>query len=335
MKKLRVAVAAALSLTVLAACSPEAEESPAPLASVSETESPSAEPSASPSPEESPSPAVTPATDLSAIQVSDTDVPEISFDAPWAIASTTSRVLRPSEGGQRLTADSVVTLNYVGVNGTTGEVFDSSYERGAPSVFSLSNVVAGFRLGLSGQTVGSRVLVGMPSSDGYPEGNQDGSIQPGDSLLFVIDIISANFEEVTGEPVAPVEGMPEVTEDDEGAPVATIDTEAEAPEELQVAPLIAGPGAEVTADSVIQVKYRSWVWDTGEPFEDAWAPQSGRLSGLIEGWRQGLEGQTAGSRVLLVVPPELAYPEGRTTSPALPPDQTLVYVIDILDVQNS
>ncbi|NLE98371.1 MAG: peptidylprolyl isomerase, partial [Propionibacterium sp.] len=257
-----------------------------------------------------------------------------TFESPWGIASTTTRVLRPSDGTQQLTQDSVVTMHYVGINGTTGEIFDSSYERGTAWTTALATVIPGFRLGLEGQSVGSRVLIGMPSSDGYPEGNQDGSINPGDSLLFVIDIISANFEEVTGEPVEPVEGMPSVTEDNEGVPEATIDTAAEPPAELQVAPLVEGPGAAVTSESVIQVKYRSWVWASGEVFEDAWAPQSGRLEGLIDGWRQGLEGQTAGSRVLLVVPPELAYPEGRTTAPSIEPDQTLVYVIDILDVQN-
>ncbi len=337
---MRTAALAVLSVAVLGACSPSAEESssPSPSPAASDTAaSPSPSPSASeasPSPEPSPSPSVSPSTDLSAIEVSDEDVPEVTFEAPWGIASTTTRVLRPSEGTQKLNKDSVVTVNYVGVNGTTGEVFDSSYEAGSPVTFALANVVPGFRLGLDGQTVGSRVLIGMPSSDGYPEGNQDGSIKPGDSLLFVVDIVSANFEEATGEAVPPVEGLPAVTEDDEGAPTVTIDSSQQPPAELQVAPLIKGPGEAITAESMIQVKYRSWVWSTGEVFEDAWAPQSGQLAGLIEGWKQGLVGQTAGSRVMLVVPPALAYPEGRTTAPALQPDQTLVYVIDVLDVQN-
>ena len=52
---------------------------------------------------------------------------------------------------------------------------------------------------------------------------------------------------------------------------------------------------------------------TGEMLEDAWRPQQGPLDSLIEGWKQGLEGQTAGSRVMLVIPPELAYPDGSPT----------------------
>jgi len=278
---------------------------------------------------------VQPSTDLEGITVTDGAKPEVKFKAPWAIKETTTKVLKPSNGKQKLTQDSVVTVNYVGVNGSTGKVFDSSYESGSPLTFALGQVVPGFRKGLDGQTVGSRVLIGMPSADGYPEGNADGSIKPGDSLLFVVDIVSANFEEATGEEQPPVEGMPPVSVDAKGVPTAKIDTNAQVPGELKKATLIKGAGTEVTAKSVVQVKYRSWKWADGKEFEEAWAPQTGRLSGLIEGWKKGLVGATAGSRVLLVVPPALAYPDGRTTAPALEPGQTLVYVIDILDVQNS
>lgn len=341
-RSLRVFAAGALSLAMLTACSSGEEESPAPSESVADPSSgastdpgqdPSSEPEASPSDDQS-GLDVIPAEDLSAITVSDDDVPEVSFEAPWAIESTTAEVLRPAEGSQQVSEDSVVTINYVGVNGTTGEIFDSSYEAGQPVTMSLAQVITGFRTGLDGQTVGSRVLVGMPSSDGYEQGTEDGSIQPGDSLVFVIDILGANFEEAVGEEVPPVEGMPTVS-DEGGEPQATIDTAQEPPAELQTATLIQGPGAEVTEESMIQVRYKSWVWASGEPFEESWAPQTGQLAGLIEGWRQGLVGQTAGSRVLLVVPPELAYPEGRAQEPTLEAGQTLVYVIEILDVQNS
>ena len=337
-KPLSIALAAMTSLCLLTACSSSGEDTsptPQPSASVSTSPSAAASPSVSPTPSAEPSVSVKPATDLSAITVSDDKTPKVSFTAPWAISSTTTKVLKPSKGTQKLNQQSVVTVNYVGVNGSTGKVFDSSYDSGAPLTFALGQVVPGFRLGLDGQTVGSRVLIGMPSSDGYPEGNQDGSIKPGDSLLFVVDILSANFEEATGEQQPAVEGMPTVTVDGKGVPTAKVDTKAKAPTDLKAATLIKGPGAAVTAQSVVQVKYRSWTWADGKAFEDAWAPQTGRLSGLIEGWKQGLVGATAGSRVLLVVPPALAYPEGRTTSPALQPGQTLVYVIDILDVQNS
>ncbi len=307
----------------MTACGTDAE--PAPAASESVTTS--APPSVEPSDSASPIPSVTPSTDLSAITVSDTDQPEVTIPTPWGIDKTQSEVLRPG-GDQMLNKDSTATLNYVGLNGRTGEIFDSSYERGAPATLPLQGVVPGFAEGLTGQSVGSRVLIAMPSEQGYADGNPGAGIEKGDSILFVVDIISANFEEAAGEDVAPAAGLPAVTMNGD-APEIAIPEGATKPTELVVQPLIKGTGAPVTATSSIQVKYRSWEWDTGAIVEDAWRPQQGPLADLIEGWRTGLEGQPIGSRVMLVVPPELAYPDG-SPDIELEAGKTLVYLIDVL-----
>lgn len=324
-----VALAAIAGLG-LAACGtpdtdPDAEVTAEPTPSVSqtagETEPPTAEPA----------PSITPSTDLDAIEVSEGDVPELTIPVPWGIDETRTKVL--VEGGEQLLSESsTATLNYAGYNGRTGEVFDSSWERGAPATFPLQGVVPGFSKGLTGQAVGSRVLIAMPSEDGYAQGNPGAGIEVGDTIVFIVDILSANFDEATGEEVAPAEGLPAVTLND-GVPELATPT-GEAPAELVVQPLVTGTGPAVTATSTIQVKYRSWVWATGELLEDAWQPQQGPLNTLIEGWKQGLVGQSVGSRVMLVIPPELAYPDGDTTA-GLEPGQVLVYVIDILHASES
>ncbi|GAA4903060.1 FKBP-type peptidyl-prolyl cis-trans isomerase [Tessaracoccus lubricantis] len=327
------------SLITLSACGNDAttsEPEVTPTESVSAEPSPEVSPSASesPEPEESPTPTVEPSADLSGVEVVDGDVPEVKLPAPWGIESTQTKVLKEGTSAQTLTDTSVVTINYMGVNGTTGEVFDSSFERGEPATFSLEQVVPGFQKGLSGQKVGSRVLIGMVPEDGYAEGNPGAGIDPGTSLVFLVDIISANFSEAVGEAVPPAEGMPAVAMTD-GKPEVTIPAGVPAPTELRAQPLIKGPGAAVTAESTVQVQYRAFNYADGSMWQDAWAPQSGQLSTLIEGWKQGLVGQTAGSRVLLVVPPALAFPDGLPeATPPLEAGQTLVYVIDILDVQN-
>lgn len=296
------------------------------------TEPASPDPSASASASASPSPSISPSPDLSAVTVSDAEPPVVTVPAPWGIASTQTKVLKEG-GSQKVGEDATVTINYIGVNGTTGDVFDSSYERGSAATFALDEVITGFKLGLTGQSVGSQVLIGMPSSDGYPEGTSTGSISPGDSLVFFVEILSASFDEATGEVVTPEAGLPSVTVTDDG-PTISIPEGATAPSELVVQPLIKGPGAAVTAESSIEVKYRSWVFADGSLFEDAWVAQTGQLDNLIEGWKQGLVGQTSGSRVLLIVTPAQAYPDGvPTATPSLAAGQTLVYVIDILDVQ--
>ncbi|MHA7860736.1 FKBP-type peptidyl-prolyl cis-trans isomerase [Tessaracoccus sp. Y36] len=331
-----VGIASLITLSACGSADPTTEPEVSPSASVSAEPSAEASPSveASPSAEESPQPTITPSADLSAVEVVDGDVPEVKIPAPWGIEKTQADVLKEGESAQALTDTSVVTINYMGVNGTTGEVFDSSYERGEPATFSLEQVVPGFQKGLSGQKVGSRVLIGMVPEDGYGEGNPGAGIEAGTSLVFLVDIISSNFSEAVGEEVPPAEGMPTVTMKD-GKPEIVVPAGVAAPTELRAQPLITGPGAAITAESTVQVQYRAFNYADGTIWQDAWAPQSGKLSSLIEGWKQGLVGKTAGSRVLLVVPPALAFPDGLPeATPPLEAGQTLVYVIDILDVQN-
>ncbi len=324
--------AGAMSLSACSAPETSAEPSAAPSASPSSPAATAGDAAASPTPAETsptptPAPAVDPSSDLEALQVSEGDNPEVTIPAPWGIDQTRTKVLRPG-GDQLLTKTSVVTLNYKGVNARTGEVFDSSYERGEAATFPLQNVIPGFAKGLEGQAVGSRVLIAIPSEDGYSTGNEGAGIAVGDTIVFVVDIISANLQEATGEEVAPEPGLPTV-QMQAGKPELSF-PDGPAPTELRAQPIIKGERAEVTAGAEIQVKYRVWVWETKEMVQDAWVPQRGKLDGLVEGWQQGLVGQTVGSRVLLVVPPELGYPEG---SPELgvKAGQTLVFVIDILD----
>ena len=192
----------------------------------------------------------------------DADVPEITVPAPWAISSTQTKVLRDSSNAQVVGANSTVTVNYVGVNGRTGAVFDSSFQRGKEATFSMGGVIAGFKNGLTGQKVGSRVLIGMTGADGYAQGNPQAGIQAGDSLVFVVDIIAASYDEATGEAVTPAAGLPTVTMT-EGKPEVTFPEGGVNAEQLVVQPLIKGPGKAIEAESNISVKYRVWGRNPG------------------------------------------------------------------------
>lgn len=277
------------------------------------------------------SPSVTLAKDLSAITVSGDEgkQPTVEGPWPWGIEETQVKVLTPGtgtvvpDGGQ-------VQVKYVGVNGRTGEPFDNSYERGAPAVFGVDQVIPGFKKGLVGQKVGSQVLIGIPSKDGYGNSGQPGAgIQGGDTLLFVVEIVNASLPGPTGEPVAPAAGLPTVT-DQGGTPKVSVPG-GTAPQKLVVQPLIKGPGRKITAKDNVTVNYLAVDYETGEELVTTYGatPQSGLLSDVIKGWQKGLEGQTVGSRVLLVVPPADGYPNGNT-NPSIAPGRTLVYVIDLL-----
>lgn len=334
MTRARTALAAAaLSALALTACSGDTGTEPAGGNTDDAATTPAASPSdAASSPAPLPTGNITPSENLDAITVSDADTPEITVPAPWAINSTQTKVLRDSSNTQVVGAASTVTVNYVGVNGRTGAVFDSSFQRGQAATFSMDGVITGFKDGLTGQKVGSRVLIGMTGADGYAQGNPQAGIQAGDSLVFVVDIVSASYDEATGEAVTPAAGLPTVTVT-EGKPELTFPEGGVNAEQLVVQPLIKGAGTAIEANSTISVKYRVWGAKSGKLIMDGWqGPQTGKLSTLINGWKTGLLGQTAGSRVMLVVPAADSYPNGEP-SKGLEVGEGVVYVIDILDVK--
>lgn len=101
--------------------------------------------------------------------------------------------------------------------------------------------------------------------------------------------------------------------------------------------LIKGNGAKLTDKNTVVVKYTGWLTD-GKQFDSSWdrdstidadlfSDSSGQHQ-VIEGWQKGLVGQTVGSQVLLVIPPDQAY--GDKEQGSIPANSTLVFVIDIL-----
>lgn len=333
--------AAVLSVVALLALSGCGEDEPeaAPTGDPSVVAPETAEPTPSETPSASPTPTAEPpkpSDDLGEISVKGGfgDDPTVEVKSPWAVDETRTKVL--SEGdGPELTADGSAEIDYQGVNGRTGEVFDSSFERGQSATFNLGQVVPGFSKGLTGQKVGSRVLIAMPGEDGYDSagGSPQAGIELGDTLIFVVDVLGAPLSGPEGKDVAPKDGLPTV-----GGPVdePTIKVpDADPPAELVVQPLIEGDGKAVTATDTVTVDYLGATWDGGKTIESSYgdAPQETTLDTLIPGFRDALVDRKVGSRLLLVIPPDQAYPDGNQGEPAVEPGQTLVYVVDILFTQ--
>ncbi len=85
-----------------------------------------------------------------------------------------------------------VTVNYVGVAWSTKEEFDSSWERGQPATFSLGQVIEGWQEGIPGMKEGGRRRLVIPPDLAYDDQPPPGSgIKPGETLVFVIDLINA------------------------------------------------------------------------------------------------------------------------------------------------
>lgn len=121
----------------------------------------------------------------------DTHAPRVDVTAPFSVAQTQVHTLHAGDGPV-VPGTATVSVCYMGVDGRDGSVFDNSYARGAPVEFPLGGVVPGFQKAIAGQKVGSTVGVAMTSADGYPNGQPRAGIRPGDTLVFVIRILSAS-----------------------------------------------------------------------------------------------------------------------------------------------
>ena len=294
--------------------------------------SPSATPSASTAASSAPSKPAKAIKSLDELKVDAKQGKESTVTGAWPlkIDKTQSTVLKKGSGAE-VKADSTVTFDYVGVNARDGKVFDSSYKRGQAITFPLQQVVPGFSKGLAGHHVGDQVLIMMPGSDGYDSGGgrPDAGIQKGDSLIFVVEIKELTPTEATGEKVDPPAGLPTVSMAKDGPKVNI--GKASKPSKLVTQPLIKGKGNRITANDVVTVKYRSWAWSTGKVVDDGYDDPGiqGMLQQTIPAWQEGLAGQTAGSRLLIIAPPNKAYPEG-SPDKKVKKGETMIYVIDVL-----
>ncbi|PPF37755.1 peptidylprolyl isomerase [Rathayibacter sp. AY1D2] len=104
--------------------------------------------------------------------------------------------LKKGDGDVVAEGDQVVVA-YTGWQWSDGKVFDSSWEKGAPAVFTAADgsttqggVIAGFADALIGQPVGSQVIAVIPPDQGYgDQGSPQGGIPGGATLIFVADIL--------------------------------------------------------------------------------------------------------------------------------------------------
>jgi peptidylprolyl isomerase len=95
-------------------------------------------------------------------------------------------------GGDEAVAGKRVSVHYVGVAHSTGEEFDASWNRGEAFTFPLGGgrVIAGWDQGVAGMKVGGRRRLVIPPHLGYGSRGAGAVIKPGETLIFVVDLIS-------------------------------------------------------------------------------------------------------------------------------------------------
>ncbi len=89
-------------------------------------------------------------------------------------------------------AGDTVEVHYVGVAYSTGEEFDASWNQGAPLQFQLGvgQVIAGWDQGVQGMRVGGRRQLIIPPDLAYGDRGAGYAIAPGETLIFVCDLVS-------------------------------------------------------------------------------------------------------------------------------------------------
>jgi peptidylprolyl isomerase len=118
--------------------------------------------------------------------------PEVDFPGGEPPAELEVTDLWEGDGPEASPGD-VVRVHYVGVAFSTGEEFDASWDRGEPLQFELGagRVIAGWDKGVQGMKVGGRRQLIIPPDLAYGDRGAGRAIAPGETLIFVCDLVSA------------------------------------------------------------------------------------------------------------------------------------------------
>ena len=109
------------------------------------------------------------------------------------------------------------------------------------------------------------------------------------------------------------------------------------PAELTIEDIEVGDGDEATPGHIVEVHYVGVSWKNGEQFDASWDRGDTFKFGLgkgqvIQGWDQGVAGMKVGGRRRITIPPDLAYGK-RGAGGVIGPDETLIFVVDLVDVR--
>ncbi|MCE1178739.1 MAG: FKBP-type peptidyl-prolyl cis-trans isomerase [Micrococcales bacterium] len=119
-----------------------------------------------------------------------TSKPEIDFPGDTPPSELVIEDITVGDGAEAKAGD-VVRAHYVGVSHSTGEEFDASWNRGAPLDFQVGvgQVIAGWDEGIPGMKVGGRRKLVIPPHKGYGDRGAPPVIKPGETLIFVVDLV--------------------------------------------------------------------------------------------------------------------------------------------------
>lgn len=274
---------------------------------------------------------VEPGDELPEVAGSYGEDPTLDFPETGAPADLEVEVLEDGDGDE-VGTDDLVYAHYHG-QVWDGEVFDSSFERGAPTVFSLNQVITGWKEGLTGTNIGDRVLLSIPSDQGYGDQGQPPIIDGGDTLVFVVDVVDSWGPDEYGDPEAAdtdeLDGLPVTVDGELGEhPSINVEDSADEPDDLDVTVIASGDGEEVsdTEGSFAIIQYSATSWDgsmTESTTDFGGASNVDIGAGTVF---DNLVGVPAGSRAVMLVPGMDADP----SVPGMEEQPAMAVVVDVV-----
>jgi peptidylprolyl isomerase len=252
--------------------------------------------------------------------------------------------------GTKLASGELAAVNYTVMNWTGAKELGDTYSTDGgktpnqPQVVTLgsSQLLPAWNTALTGAQVGSRIEVVAPPSQAFgSQGNSQAGVGPNDDLIFVLDVVAGYpaTADITGKQTTQAgDGLPTVSGDPgSGNPKVTIPAGVKPPAALVADTLIKGSGETVENGRTLLIQYTGVDWNTGKNFDYSFTKQAfSTVIGagkVIPGWDKGLVGKHVGDRVLLVIPPDLGYgPSGGQAQAGIGKNDTLVFVVDIVDV---
>ena len=107
--------------------------------------------------------------------------------------------------------------------------------------------------------------------------------------------------------------------------------------QLEIEDLVVGDGDEATSGKIVEVHYVGVAWSTQREFDASYNRGDTFKFGLgkgqvIRGWDQGVAGMKVGGRRKITIPPDMAY-GARGAGAAIGPNETLVFVVDLIGVR--
>ncbi|MCC5474229.1 FKBP-type peptidyl-prolyl cis-trans isomerase [Streptomyces barringtoniae] len=250
----------------------------------------------------------------------------------------------PGRGPAAHTGD-VAVVRYTAKVWRTGKALPSSYDKGArPQVFAVGRgaTLTALDRAVQGRRAGSRILVVAPPAAAYgATGNARLHVTGKDTVVFAVDILDVIGAHaiVPGEQQSISDALPEVhMNKDDGTATLSVPDQA-APKGLVIKRLVDGTGPVVEAGQTVVLQHSSAAWDTARGKDRTDLFLSSHADGgplpvvigrgnVIAGWDRALVGQRVGSRVLAVIPANLAY--GQHPPKGLAPGATVISVLDIL-----